>query len=475
MLQGRGLQATAVAIPVAGAAAVLAAGATFTLDDAYITLHNAQSLLSGRDENYGVSPLIGATSPIHLALTALALLAIAPPTLAALAIATLGGVAYLLGVAALAAQMQLRGWRSFALVAIAAGAGYSAYHLFNGLETPWAMAAVTWALVLADKPRPGRSLPLLCGLLPFLRPELAALSGLLMTLQAWRRWRAEQHWLRALVIDLALCGAAATPWIAWLLLDIGTVSPGAGMAKRAFFAESGLPAPHKLWATALALVFGLGAPLVALVMTPRNGLTIVCWTFTLVFAAAYAVAFPGGLTHNHHRYVYLLLPLCIWGLARLHSPRLLAIMLVVCLAGATLSTALSIATYAQGRKTMQHHLALAEWAQRHLPADARILVHDAGAPAYATDRVLIDLVGLKTPSSAPVHGAVTEPSRGARRGEAIHAIALQAHPDYALILNDDPAFWGQIADHLTSYGWTLSPVGPQYPDYRLYALGRAAD
>src|SRR5690349_19048294 len=43
----------------------------FPLDDAYITLHNAQVLWSGSDRNYpGVPALMGATSPVHLALVA---------------------------------------------------------------------------------------------------------------------------------------------------------------------------------------------------------------------------------------------------------------------------------------------------------------------------------------------------------------------------------------------------------------------
>ncbi|MGJ0238983.1 hypothetical protein ACQEPB_10745 [Novosphingobium fluoreni] len=44
---------------------------TFPLDDAYITLHNARALLAGADTTYGGSPLVGATSLVHLALLAL--------------------------------------------------------------------------------------------------------------------------------------------------------------------------------------------------------------------------------------------------------------------------------------------------------------------------------------------------------------------------------------------------------------------
>ena len=43
----------------------------FPLDDGYITLHNARSLLAGGDSTYGGSALTGATSIVHLALLAM--------------------------------------------------------------------------------------------------------------------------------------------------------------------------------------------------------------------------------------------------------------------------------------------------------------------------------------------------------------------------------------------------------------------
>lgn len=470
ILRQHWVQIAAVAIALAGCVVVAATGAVFPLDDAYITLHNARALLIGHDENYGVSPLMGATSPIHLALTAWAVQAIPQPALAALTLNTLGATAYLLGAAALAAQRKLARWQAAAVLAIAAGSGFSAYHLYNGLETSWAMAGVIWALVLAGRPQPGRTLPILCGLLPFLRPELAALSGLLLAQQGWRRWSGGGNWLGALALDLALCAAAAAPWLAWTLIDSGAISPATSAAKRAFFAEAGFSTPGKLAAVTLALMFGLGAPAIALFLAPRGVLTLICWGFVLAFAAAYAINFPGGLTHNHHRYVYVLLPICVWAICQIQPPRLLAIALIASLAGAALTTVRSAAAYGEDQEMTRQHLALAQWAQAHLPADSRVLVHDAGVPAYATDLRLVDLVGLKTPASVQEHLRLTEPSQGERRGEAIDAIALNTRPSHAIVLNDETGFWGRISDDLSRHGWTLTAIGPAAPTYRLYEL-----
>src|SRR4051812_13791878 len=68
----------------------------FDLDDPYITLHNAQVLLSGRDPNYGaVPPLVGATSAIHLLLVTV-LLCLSGPEVA-LHLANWLGIALYLG------------------------------------------------------------------------------------------------------------------------------------------------------------------------------------------------------------------------------------------------------------------------------------------------------------------------------------------------------------------------------------------
>ena len=69
----------------------------FPMDDAYITLHNAQVLHWGHDPNYfGTPALAGATSAVHLALVALLMFALSPPV-ALWAALWLAALAYTLG------------------------------------------------------------------------------------------------------------------------------------------------------------------------------------------------------------------------------------------------------------------------------------------------------------------------------------------------------------------------------------------
>ena len=81
---------------------ILLGSPVFPVDDAYITLHNAQVLHWGHDPNFAGTPaLAGATSAVHLALVALLMFALSPPVAlwAALWMATL---AYALGLVQLA-------------------------------------------------------------------------------------------------------------------------------------------------------------------------------------------------------------------------------------------------------------------------------------------------------------------------------------------------------------------------------------
>src|SRR5438105_13997964 len=89
----------------------------FDLDDPYITLHNAEALLSGHDPNYGVThPLVGATSAIHLVLVTALLLVVQP--LWALQIANwLAILLYALGLARLAFQHRASCFQAALLVA----------------------------------------------------------------------------------------------------------------------------------------------------------------------------------------------------------------------------------------------------------------------------------------------------------------------------------------------------------------------
>lgn len=436
----------------------------FPTDDAYITLHNAATLHRGHDDNYiGVPASAGATSTVHLALVAFLHLFVSLPVgsyLVSIAAASL----YAVGILRLAYRAGLSSGSAAVLTGIGLLSAYVPFHLFNGLETGLAMAAVLWALLLADAGS-RVMLPLLCGLMPFIRPELGALAVALLAWRGWTRW----SWTRdlgstaqGLVADGALVAAAALPWLLWLWLSTGALLPLTVSAKRAFFADdkdllrSTLEIFRHLAASGTLLVVPLliaarGVPL-------RPALAF----FVGAFTAAYAHSFPSGLEHNYCRYTYTLFPAFIYLLAYANIPQKYLHI------GALIALIL-FPFYRWGHQystyTFAYELAdVAEWARDNLSEDARVLIHDAGYIAYATDFHLTDMVGLKAPASIEQHRRWTAPSGGHDRHEAIARIAADSKPTHAIILKDG-GFWGELATSLERHHWELRPLRVPADDF----------
>jgi hypothetical protein len=112
---------------------------------------------------------------------------------------------------------------------------------------------------------------------------------------------------------------------------------------------------------------------------------------------------------------------------------------------------------------------VAEWVEGHLPKEARIAVLDAGYIAFATERPLFDVVGLKTPSAVDVHAALTEPSAGKRRGEAMARILRESHATHLIVGGEWDKIFG-LTQALRSAGVDLQPVRSEGA-YRVYRVG----
>lgn len=196
----------------------------FPLDDAYITMHNARSLLQGWDATYGVSPLVGATSLVHLGLVALFGL-VMPLPYASFSICLLAAAAYAAGLDVLVRRAGARSWMVPALTLTGLLAGTMPTLLANGLETGLACATVVMLLVL------DRRLPLLAGIAPFVRPELTILAGLALL----KRLYCANNRKRLIAVAIAL--AMAAPFVAWSYFSTGHLWPSTMAAKMAFFRE----------------------------------------------------------------------------------------------------------------------------------------------------------------------------------------------------------------------------------------------
>lgn len=125
-----------------------------------------------------------------------------------------------------------------------------------------------------------------------------------------------------------------------------------------------------------------------------------------------------------------------------------------------------------GQERVAQYEAVARWAQANLP-QARLLIHDAGVIATASDLPLTDLVGLKSPDGIADHRRWTAPSGGAERFRAVDAIARRSGATHAIILDDAPdRFWGLLVDDLRRAGWRADPLetGSARGPYILYRL-----
>lgn len=475
-----------VGVIVCAAAAVALAvlwrasgGWVFPLDDAYITLHNARVLHEGADPNYGVSALTGATSLIHLAFVALAALAL-PPEPAGYCVASAGILLFLAGLVRLVQREHLPALEGSAFVAL--GLASAAPQLLNGLETGLAMAAVTWALLLSAYAPPSRRLALLAGLLPFLRPELGLLSLALMARQAWLRLSAapdRRAALRSVGRDAALACAAALPWLAWSLAETGTLLPNTLGAKQAFFAAAPPALPLGMAAVALYVLAALGPAAAAPLLARKDPLVPVLAAFAALFVVGFALIQPDAVGQNGSRYAYVLLPPALVSLARLAALRGRGTMRLLLAAQGLFCLALLSRVPAElerQQRMVRDHAALADWADANLPAGSRLLVHDAGMPAWRTRRPLVDLVGLKSPDSVAAHRRWTAPSGGADRFRALDAIIRRTGVSHAILLDDRPdGFWFTLGADLRRAGWRLEPVVPEAGGarYGLYRLAPA--
>jgi hypothetical protein len=399
------------------------------LDDSYIALASAQSVVRGQDPHYGSPALVGVTSPAYVALLA-GLLETGLAPLTALRVAgALSLTSLLASLGWLATVAGTTGWRALALVGVVVPSGFVVTHSTNGLETGFAMALICGMIAsyLANRPL---GVAAGAGVIPALRPDLAVVAGLILAASLWRlNWRA-----RSMSIGMTI--AVSLPFLIWLRMDTGAWIPQTMAAKAAFFAEACLPANVKLATGARNvwrfLTFAAPATF-GLIALGRHRIGWLGLAGIVLTLAAYTWQFPGGLRHNALRYQYpILIPWAALGWAWLLQSRAPEMRFVAacCL---VFAIGVGIVRNRAPIPLASEYVANSEWLEAHVPRDAPILVQDAGAPAVFTTHRLVDLVGLKTPSSVPVHQRVTFPTCGAGRTAAIAEIAKRSGAGYLVV------------------------------------------
>jgi hypothetical protein len=443
----------------------------FPIDDAYITLHNAQVLHGSAERNFpGTAALTGSTSVLHTLLVAV-LLWIFNPLWAAMVAQYLGMLLFALAVVRLVRAMNLQDWWAYALTAVCLGAGGVVYQFLSGLETSLVLGATLFTISVAAEGKPSRLLMICCGLMPFLRPELAALSLLLVVWQVYSRLRSQDQALRKLGIDLLVCAAAALPVVALVWWNTGAVLPTTIAAKKYYFAEALLtPAVKFAWTrdSTEAFALAIGPMTAGVLFLATDALGVLLLGFVPLFLATYYLQFPGALGHYGHRYLYIMLPLVVFGICRglngkTKVARTMALLLVALTAAHdALSIRDSWHMYVDTCNFTRYELAsVAEFCRRSLPPGSRLLIHDAGYLPYATQFETIDLVGLKTPQAVGYHKLLTYPTAGRERATAINRIALATSPQYLVVLKGWEGIF-HIEEGLRRHGWTTEMVRGQF-------------
>jgi hypothetical protein len=419
----------------------------FLYDDAYITLASAQALWLGHDPHFpGTTPLHGVTSPAHCLIVA-ALLAVLPPAWALLVSCLAGSLVYGWGLWALGRFAGLRQVEAAGLVLAGLGAGMTSQHLVNGLETSWALATVTWLLVFSLRGEVGR-LGALAGSAPFVRPELALLSAALL---AWHTWTSPQKW--RVMGTSAVC--AALPFVLVIWIQTGSVVPSSLGAKQAWYAEGCWTAGRRARVVAAGLTGWLETmPLVAFgaLGLARTGPGRVALAASAVVLTVWALSVPNVLhAYQRHRYFAVFLPLLVCGLV--HLPRWIRPVLI---GGAALMAAIATISVVRFEPTaIAQAMAVRRGVNATLAANgaARVMLHDAGYLAYSgAIREGVDMVGLKSPRAMALHEALTRPSCGEHRGEALARLAVETRPTHLVIWQPWDDFF-HVTRALAAAGW----------------------
>src|SRR5262249_51453126 len=180
------------------------------------------------------------------------------------------------------------------------------------------------------------------------------------------------------------------------------------------------PLKTKLLWTALLLLWWilwqLGVTIASLFWAAQSKTDRLAVAALILFIGVTTLAGPPMMSHNDSRYLHpLTIPTIVAGLAswagRPHRRGVVTGWLAVCLIWPLANLPGKVAAwprYVETVVTAQGEIA--EWLNTHERPGVPVLVHDAGYLSETTDAALTDLVGLKTPSSIPIHQRWTAPS-----------------------------------------------------------------
>lgn len=436
------------------------------LDDAFITLSNAEILVGIRKTSVFVEQGIftGSTSFLHTCMIAFMLLSGLEGEVVLALSSLLGCLFYLTGAVLLIDLFAIKRRYKFYCLLISFFMGVIPNQLTNGLETGLAMACVIWAIYLYLKDGQAKKwgLPILLGLMPLVRPELIALAGLIFLACLYEDYKAGKSITEIIktALRIMLLGLLVSlPFLFVFYLDSGSLFLNTVWAKKYFFAEGCLGFIEKWRLFFWALVVFIGPLFLSVLFVPylrKHILGLALLLFAIVLLSTYWMNAPGSLAHYSGRYCYLLVPIIFYAVLvyvnqfQFNSRKML---LFYGLLAQTLVLNVFFNGYMfQQRITFMknNQRANASWLKENTQPGDVLLVHDVGYLGYVlSDRTVIDMVGLKTPDVVRFHQDITWASCGKNRGLAIAEIAKKYQADYVVVFSwwdDDFMLTSRLSD-----------------------------
>lgn len=452
----------------------------YTLDDAYIVQHAINNLVNFQSETVFLdSPHnSGLTSIVHVGLITLIAFFI-DINWSQFIVASLSYILFLVTVFTYSQRVVKATSTSLFVTILAAISGFVIEQFFNGLETGMLIFLISLTLMLFRDGIPSNKLAYaLLPVLPFVRPELIILSGVICFRAAFLYLKHKQH--KEFLSAFIVLGISSICVASYSIYFTGNVLPNTAGAKTYYFAESCKRINEKILyllpgiTNFAATLGGLSVGFVAILFTRLRSIFI---PFALIFYLLYLIEFPGGVHHNNYRYQYVFYAFAVFGVVEFLALDWVAkyrkyISIILVIAGLisfpekleTLNNAIQF--------TKNENFTVGEWVKDNISKDDVILIHDAGYISTVSNSKLVDLVGLKTSYATGVNKLTRWQSCG-NDPRAIDAIATKFNAKYFVVLGVwDNIF--QLTESLRVMGWKveIADTSRDGAAYRVYKISK---
>lgn len=452
----------------------------FTQDDAYIVQHSVENIINLSDEKVFIdsNSNSGLTSLLHVSLISLLSIFI-DIGWSQFIVASLAYAAFLTLVFNYSKKINKNIWISFAVTAIAALSGSLIIQTYNGLETILVVFCVLLTLyAFRDGVARNNLYYILLPVMPFIRPELAFLSFIILFRVFFTIKKIGK--LSDLKSIVSILAVSSLILVCYSISMTDSVIPNTAGAKKYFFIEACRNANDKL---ALILsgikdfIISLDYLSLGFIFILFSRFKFVFIAFLTVFYALYYFELPGGVHHNIFRYQYIFYSFAVAGLIeflaldriRVHSACIVLFILLPSIFSVTKQVDHFRAIIAFTKNEL---FAVSTWVRDNIDKNEIILIHDAGAISTVAPNRLVDLVGLKTNTSVSINKD-KKWNQCRNSPEAINAIASKYNIKYFIVLDGwDNLF--QLTNSLKHSNWSVQRVDNERGNtpYKVYKISK---